>query len=195
MAALETVTKKDLGEAKSLKKPPPGVDDITAVVICLLDNNPKDKSWAAAQKMMNNVDKFLERVKSFKGVIDAGQVRGSMQLHWALIIQVSLHRAVLCCAVLSLVFVALLAPATTRLPQRTPHPAPQVARKTVDACRPYLALEYFNREAIGKKSAAAAGLCEWAVNIIKYYDVVQEVEPKRQELAAANAKLEEANQT
>lgn len=74
MAALETVTKKDLGEAKSLKKPPPGVDDITAVVICLLDNNPKDKSWAAAQKMMNNVDKFLERVKSYKSVIDAGQV-------------------------------------------------------------------------------------------------------------------------
>ncbi len=75
MAALETVTKKDLGEAKSLKKPPPGVDDITAVVIILLDNNPKDKSWAAAQKLMNNVDKFLERVKSFKGVIDGGQVR------------------------------------------------------------------------------------------------------------------------
>lgn len=74
MAALETVTKKDLGEAKSLKKPPPGVDDITAVVIILLDNNPKDKSWAAAQKLMNNVDKFIERVKSFKGVIDAGQV-------------------------------------------------------------------------------------------------------------------------
>ena len=31
------------------------------------------------------------------------------------------------------------------------------------------------------------------LNIVKYYDVVSEVEPKRQELAAANAKLTEAN--
>ena len=31
----------DLGEAKSLKKPPSGVDDITAVIIILLENNPK----------------------------------------------------------------------------------------------------------------------------------------------------------
>lgn len=65
-AALDTLNKKDIGEAKSLKKPPPGVDDITAVVIILLENNPKDKSWAAAQKLMNNVDKFMERLKSFK---------------------------------------------------------------------------------------------------------------------------------
>lgn len=28
-AALDTLNKKDLGEAKSLKKPPQGVDDIT----------------------------------------------------------------------------------------------------------------------------------------------------------------------
>lgn len=39
------------GEAKSLKKPPPGVDDITAVVIILLEGNPKDKSWGAACKV------------------------------------------------------------------------------------------------------------------------------------------------
>lgn len=37
--------------------------------------NPKDKSWQAAQKLMGNVDKFLERLKDFKGVIDAGQVQ------------------------------------------------------------------------------------------------------------------------
>lgn len=52
-----------------------GVDDITAVVIILLEGNPKDKSWGAAQKLMNNVDKFLERLKGFKAVIDQGQVR------------------------------------------------------------------------------------------------------------------------
>lgn len=125
-AALDTLNKKDLGETKSLKKPPPGVfcaptavsympekaclqplpfsldagtvyrlsqwghapvwtslhlgalpagvDDITAVVIILLEGNPKDKSWAAAAKLMNNVDKFLERLKGFKAVIDQGLV-------------------------------------------------------------------------------------------------------------------------
>lgn len=52
-----------------------GVDDITAVVIILLEGNPKDKSWGAAQKLMNNVDKFLERLRGFKQIIDQGQVR------------------------------------------------------------------------------------------------------------------------
>ncbi|GBF93145.1 dynein alpha flagellar outer arm [Raphidocelis subcapitata] len=140
-AALDTLNKKDLGETKSLKKPPPGVDDITAVVLILLEGNPKDKSWAAAAKMMNNVDKFLERLRTYKAVIDEGKVQ----------------------------------------------------KKTVDACRSYLDLPHFNRDVIFTKSHAAAGLCEWAVNIVKYYDVVSEVEPKRQELAMANARLQEAN--
>lgn len=74
-AALDTLNKKDLGETKSLKKPPPGVDDITAVVIILLENNPKDKSWGAAQKLMNNVDKFMDRLRGFKAVVDEGKVR------------------------------------------------------------------------------------------------------------------------
>ena len=43
-----------------LKKPPAGVDDITAVILILLQNKPKDKSWNAATKMMSNVDKFME---------------------------------------------------------------------------------------------------------------------------------------
>ena len=46
---------------------------------------------------------------------------------------------------------------------------------------------------MGNKSKAAAGLCEFVINIIMYYDVVSMVEPKRQELAEANAKLEGAN--
>jgi dynein heavy chain len=140
-AALDTLNKKDLGETKSLKKPPPGVDDITAVVIILLEGNPKDRSWAAATKLMNNVDKFMERLRGFKAVVDEGKV----------------------------------------------------ARKTVDAVRPFLELPHFTRDVIWSKSRAAAGLCDWAVNIVKYYDVVSEVEPKRQELAAANARLAEAN--
>lgn len=142
-AALDTLNKKDLGEMKSLKKPPPGVDDVTAVVLILLDGNPKDKSWQAACKSMNNVDAFLGRLKSYKALVDSNQV----------------------------------------------------AKKNVDACRSYLELPHFEKEIISGKSKAAAGLCDWAINIVKYYDVVSMVEPKRQELAEANRKLEEANDT
>lgn len=51
------------------------MDDITAVVIILLENNPKDKSWGAATKLMNNVDKFLDRLKGYKGLIDDGKIQ------------------------------------------------------------------------------------------------------------------------
>jgi dynein heavy chain len=142
LAALDTLNKKDLGEAKSLKKPPAGVDDITAVILILLQNNPKDKSWNAATKMMGNVDKFMDTLKGFKEEIDSGNV----------------------------------------MP------------KTVEACRPYLALPHFTRDIIYNKSRAAAGMCEFAINIIKYFDVVQMIEPKRMELAEANATLAEANE-
>lgn len=56
-----------------------------------------------------------------------------------------------------------------------PSVPPQVQKKTVEACRSYLELPHFNRDIIYTKSHAAAGLCEWAVNIVKYYDVVSEV--------------------
>ena len=70
-----------------------------------------------------------------------------------------------------------------------------VTRKVVDATRSYLELPHFNREIIQNKSKAAAGLCDWAVNIVKYFDVVIDVAPKKAELAEANAKLADANET
>lgn len=54
---------QDLGELKALRNPPAGVDDITAVCLCLLENVPKNRSWAAAAKLMGNVDAFLARLK------------------------------------------------------------------------------------------------------------------------------------
>jgi len=35
------------------------------------------------------------------------------------------------------------------------------------------------------KSTAAAGICEWVINIVKYWDVIQVVEPKRLALKEA----------
>ena len=42
------------------------------------------------------------------------------------------------------------------------------------------------------KSAAAQGVCEWVINIVKYWEVIQDVEPKRKALKEATEKLEEA---
>lgn len=170
--------------------PHAGVDDITAVVIILLEGNPKDKSWGAAQKLMNNVDKFLERLRGFKAVIDQGKVcahqwvkpAGRLPGLVGLRVQHLQEGSHLCCSLMQ-TFCAFVAACS------------QLAKKTVEACRSYLELPHFNKEIIFNKSRAAAGLCEWAINIVKYFDVVSEVEPKRQELAAANAKLHEANTT
>ncbi len=55
---------------------------------------------------------------------------------------------------------------------------------------------HFNYDYMKSKSVAAAGLCDWVVNICTYHDIYLDVEPKRKmlqdaqaELAAANAKL------
>lgn len=70
-----------------------------------------------------------------------------------------------------------------------------MTRKVVEATRSYLELPHFNRDIIQNKSKAAAGLCDWAINIVKYFDVVIDVAPKKAELAEANAKLADANET
>jgi len=52
--------------------------------------------------------------------------------------------------------------------------------------------EDFSFEGMKKKSGACAGLCEWVINIIMYYDVVTQIEPKRIALREALATLEAA---
>ncbi|KAL8275355.1 hypothetical protein Esti_000677 [Eimeria stiedai] len=69
----------------------------------------------------------------------------------------------------------------------------RVPEQNFKAVEPLLALPHFNREAIQKKSTAAAGLADWVVNIYQYYTVVVSVEPKRRALAEATKQLEEAN--
>lgn len=88
MAALDSLDKRDLGNCKTMAKPPPGVDDIFAAVVVLLAGvNPnvvtqkngrvkdKDRTWDAAKKaLLGNVNGFLDELKSFKTNIDEGSV-------------------------------------------------------------------------------------------------------------------------
>uniref|UniRef100_A0A7N8XCZ9 Dynein, axonemal, heavy polypeptide 9 like n=1 Tax=Mastacembelus armatus TaxID=205130 RepID=A0A7N8XCZ9_9TELE len=56
----------------------------------------------------------------------------------------------------------------------------------------YLSDPEFNSEFVRQKSSAAAGLCAWVINIIRFHEVFCEVETKRMCLSQANADLAEA---
>uniref|UniRef100_A0A3B4DVC9 Dynein, axonemal, heavy polypeptide 9 like n=1 Tax=Pygocentrus nattereri TaxID=42514 RepID=A0A3B4DVC9_PYGNA len=56
----------------------------------------------------------------------------------------------------------------------------------------YLSDPDFNPEFVRLKSSAAAGLCAWVINIIRFHEVFCEVEMKRMCLSQANADLAEA---
>jgi len=62
------------------------------------------------------------------------------------------------------------------------------------AIRATLALETFTPENIATKSSAAAGVCDWIINITSYYDVFVSVEPKKAAVAEAKATLAAANE-
>mmetsp|Transcript_7681 Transcript_7681/g.7101 ORF Transcript_7681/g.7101 Transcript_7681/m.7101 type:complete len:133 (+) Transcript_7681:1099-1497(+) len=51
--------------------------------------------------------------------------------------------------------------------------------------RPALSEPNFTPAIIKTKSSAAAGLCDWIINITAYYDVVVSVEPKKQAVRVA----------
>uniref|UniRef100_A0A8D2N8R8 Dynein axonemal heavy chain 17 n=1 Tax=Zonotrichia albicollis TaxID=44394 RepID=A0A8D2N8R8_ZONAL len=57
------------------------------------------------------------------------------------------------------------------------------------ALQPYLQDPSFNPDFVATKSAAAAGLCSWVLNIERFHRVFCEVQPKRQALDRANAEL------
>ncbi|CAF1186132.1 unnamed protein product [Adineta steineri] len=67
-----------------------------------------------------------------------------------------------------------------------------IPESSLKAVEEYLRDPDFNPDAIRRVSLAAAGLCAWAINIVQYYRVYCEVEPKR--LAAEEA-TEQLRQT
>ncbi|XP_070335212.1 dynein axonemal heavy chain 9 isoform X1 [Odocoileus virginianus] len=62
------------------------------------------------------------------------------------------------------------------------------------AIRPYLQDPEFNPEFVATKSYAAAGLCSWVINIVKFHEVFCDVEPKRQALNKATSDLTAAQE-
>ncbi|XP_039198067.1 dynein heavy chain 11, axonemal isoform X1 [Crotalus tigris] len=58
----------------------------------------------------------------------------------------------------------------------------------------YLKDSEFSPNLVRTKSFAAAGLCAWVINIVKFYEVYCDVEPKRQALIQANVELAAATE-
>ncbi len=62
------------------------------------------------------------------------------------------------------------------------------------AVQPYIDNPEFEPELVKSKSLAAGGLCAWTLNVIRYFHVYCDVEPKRISLAQANAELAAAEE-
>ena len=62
----------------------------------------------------------------------------------------------------------------------------------LNALQPYLGDSQFDPDFIRSKSAAAAGLCSWVINVVQFYIVYCDVRPKRMALQEANDQLSEA---
>ncbi|KDO33800.1 hypothetical protein SPRG_01679 [Saprolegnia parasitica CBS 223.65] len=85
MAALDTLNRKDLGNCKTMSKPPAGVGDIFASVMVLFAGlNPdipvqkngklkeKDRSWESAKKiLLSNVNALMDDLHNFKSLVDS----------------------------------------------------------------------------------------------------------------------------
>ncbi|CAM9266952.1 unnamed protein product [Chrysoparadoxa australica] len=82
MAALDTLNKKDLGECKTMAKPPAGVDDVFAATMILLAGvspsvvitkagKVKDRTWDAAKKqLLGDIGGYIDLLKGLKAGVD-----------------------------------------------------------------------------------------------------------------------------
>lgn len=71
-AAVNCLKKNHITEMKAFTSPPPGVIITCRVVLPLLKegikaNDPDDKVWGKAKGVMNQPEKFIERVMKFDG--------------------------------------------------------------------------------------------------------------------------------
>ncbi|KAK7507150.1 hypothetical protein BaRGS_00001085, partial [Batillaria attramentaria] len=69
-----------------------------------------------------------------------------------------------------------------------------VSDESLKAVQVYLKDPEFNPDFIRAKSSAAAGLCSWVINIIIYYGIFCDVEPKRNALQEATDQLNAAQE-
>lgn len=76
--ALSSINRRDVMDLKALGSPPPGVDDVLAACIMLLNDGGRggrvDTSWRQAQFLMRDPTGFLKALNNFKDKVDKGLV-------------------------------------------------------------------------------------------------------------------------
>lgn len=135
-AALNTLNRPNLTELKAMGCPPPDVQHVAACVMCLISPGnriPRDRSWASARRMMQDVPRWMKQLEDLD---------------------------------------------VNNIPQ-----------ECVDACIDVVEQPFFNPDNIRSKSFAAASLCGWVVNVVKYHHIRVMVRPKEQRLAEAEQRL------
>jgi dynein heavy chain len=65
--AVDCLDKAMLNELKALGKPPAGVDKVTKACLIMVEGEYRNHTWERARKMLNNVNRFLDRLKSVSG--------------------------------------------------------------------------------------------------------------------------------
>ncbi|ELK12575.1 Dynein heavy chain 11, axonemal [Pteropus alecto] len=189
-AALNTLNRVNLTELKAFPNPPNAVTNVTAAVMVLLAPRgrvPKDRSWKAAKVFMGKVN--LTELKAFPNPPNAvTNVTAAVMVLLAPRGRVPKDRSWKAAKV----FMGKVDDFLQALINYDKEHIPENCLKVVN--EQYLKDPEFNPNLIQTKSFAAAGLCAWVINIIKFYEVYCDVEPKRQALAQANLELAAATE-
>ena len=169
-AALDTLNKNNLTELKSFKSPHPDVINVVRCVAMLMHGT----AAAAANTTANAAG--AAAVPSGATTLSAAVMGLACKEDqpWSVVVRLMARVDV---------FLAAL---------RT-FDKESLTDASVGLIRPFLASPSFSSDAIMSKSFAAAGLCEWVVNIVEYHRVLSIIRPKRQALKETQGRLEEAN--
>eukprot|EP00959_Pyramimonas_sp_CCMP1952_P364995 7643144-Pyramimonas_sp.AAC.1 len=164
MAALNSLDKKSLGELKSFGSPAAEVVQVASACIVLTAPGgkiPKDLSWNAGKKMMNNVDQFLKGLQ-IRGMRIFRRASGALSNEPPLWFVRGRESAAMCDHTYS----------SVPFPQDFDKDnLPEICCATVE--KQFMSNPNFNPDYIRNKSGAAAGLCAWVVNICKYFRIYQ----------------------
>ncbi|VVD05320.1 unnamed protein product [Leptidea sinapis] len=187
-AESEKVSKEKAFAAEEEKKVKVIEEDVTIKAkICADDLAKAEPALIAAQEALNTLNKNnLTELKSFGSPPDAVvNVTAAVLVLFSKRGKIPKDRSWKACKL-------MMAKVDQFLYDLVYYDKENIHPDVIKAVQPYIKNPEFNAEFIMSKSAAAAGLCAWVINICKFYDVYVVVEPKRRALNAANAELQAA---
>ncbi|KAF9414328.1 hypothetical protein HW555_007725, partial [Spodoptera exigua] len=187
-AESEKVSKEKAFAAEEEKKVKVIEEDVTIKAkICADDLAKAEPALIAAQEALNTLNKNnLTELKSFGSPPDAVvNVCAAVLVLFAKKGKLPKDRSWKACKL-------MMAKVDQFLNDLVYYDKENIHPDVVKAVQPYIKNPEFNAAFIMSKSAAAAGLCSWVINIVKFYEVYVVVEPKRRALNAANAELQAA---